>query len=294
MSVCDGSLVERLGYGPSERLVIINCDDLGSSHAANLASLEAMQRGIATSGTLMVPCPWALEAVELFKGRDVGVHLTLTAEYPGYRWRSLTGAASLHDDQGFLPRTVKEVRSRADPADVRRECRAQIEQALAWGVDATHLDAHMGAVQVDERFFEIYLEMAETFGLPLRMLGPEVDARLSFRSRAPAAARGLVFPDALFAEWGRPTDEQMRTELPKLPPGVAEFLLHPVHDGPELRGYDLTEADIRVTDQACAMDAGIKALIVAEGLKPISFRPLRDLQRGDAKAAAATGVLEAD
>jgi predicted glycoside hydrolase/deacetylase ChbG (UPF0249 family) len=293
MSVCDASLAERLGYGPSDRLVIINCDDLGSSHAANLASLEAMERGIATSGTLMVPCAWALEAVELFKGQDVGVHLTLTAEYRGYRWRSLTGAASLHDDQGFLPRTVAEARRRADPAEVRGECRAQIEQALAWGVDVTHLDAHMGTVQVDERFFEIYLEMAEAFRLPLRMLGPDVEASLSFRSRAPAAARGLVFPDALFAEWGRPTDEQMRAEFPRLPPGVAEFLLHPVHDGPELRGYDLTEAEIRIVDQACAMDGGIKALIAAEGLKPISFRPLRDLQRGEAKAPVA-GVLEAN
>ena len=283
MDRSEATLAERLGYGPADRLVIINCDDLGSSHAANLASLEAMERGIATSGTLMVPCPWAREAVELFAGKDIGVHLTLTAEYPTYRWRSLTGAASLHDDQGFLPRTVKEVRARADPAELRRECRAQIEQALAWGVEVTHLDSHMGAVQVDGRFFEIYLEMAETFRLPLRMLGEAVDARLSFASRGPAAARGLVFTDQLFAEWGRPTAEQMRTEFPKLAPGVAEFLLHPVRDGPELRGYDLTEADIRVADHACALDPEIAALIASEGLKPISFRPLRDLQRGLAR-----------
>jgi chitin disaccharide deacetylase len=291
MAAAATSLQQRLGYAPSDRLVIINCDDLGSSHAANLASLEAMERGIATSGTLMVPCPWAREAVELFAGQDVGAHLTLTAEYPTYRWRSLTGAASLHDDQGFLPRTVKEVRARADPADVRRECRAQIEQALAWGVDVTHLDSHMGTVQVDERFFEIYLELAEEFRLPLRMVGPEVDARLKFESRAAAVARGLVFTDQLFAEWGRPTSEQMRSEFPKLVPGVAEFLLHPVYDGPELRGYDLTEAQIRVDDQACAMDPEIKALIAAEGLKSISFRPLRDLQRGTAANSPAVAAL---
>jgi predicted glycoside hydrolase/deacetylase ChbG (UPF0249 family) len=276
------SLVERLGHAPGDRLIIVNCDDLGSSHAANLASLEAFERGIATSGTLMVPCPWACEAVELFRGRDVGVHLTLTAEYPGYRWRSLTGAASLHDDQGFLPRTVDEVRARADPADVRRECRAQIEQALAWGVDATHLDAHMGTVQVDPRFFEIYLEMALEFRLPLRMVGEKADAFLGFDSRARAAAAGLVFPDALYAQWGRPTDEQMRTEFPKLQPGVAEFLLHPVHDGPELRGYDLTEAEIRLTDRRASVDPEIAALIRSQGLTPTSYRPLRDLQRAGA------------
>lgn len=283
----ESSLASRLGHSTDARLVIINCDDLGSSHSANLASLEAMARGIATSGTLMVPCPWAYEAVELFKGRDIGVHLTLTAEYPTYRWRSLTGAASLHDDDGFMPRTVREVRKRADPQDVRRECRAQIEQALAWGVDVTHLDSHMGTVQVDPRFFEVYAELASEFRLPLRMVSPHVDAQLGFGSRDMAAARGLVFVDLLFAEWGRSTGEQMRTEFPRLPAGVAEFLVHPVHDGPELRGYDLTEAQIRVDDHACAMDAEVAALIAAQGLTPISYRPLRDLQRGEADAATA-------
>lgn len=281
------SLVERLGFAATDRLIIVNCDDLGSSHTANLASLEAFERGVATSGTLMVPCPWAREAVELFAGFDVGVHLTLTAEYPTYRWRSLTGAASLHDDEGFLPRTIEEARARAAVDDVRRECRAQIEQALAWGVDVTHLDSHMGTVQVDPRFFEVYVELAAEFRLPLRMVGEKADAFLGFDSRAKAAAAGLVFPDALFAQWGRPTGEQMRAEFPKLQPGVAEFLLHPVHDGPELRGYDLTEAEIRIGDQHASVDPEIAALIEREGLRPISFRPLRDLQRAGASLEVA-------
>lgn len=78
------ALAQHLGDPRDTRYLIINCDDLGSSHAANVASLKAMDEGIATSATLMVPCPWAREAAEMFKGRDVGVHLTLTAEYPGY------------------------------------------------------------------------------------------------------------------------------------------------------------------------------------------------------------------
>lgn len=273
------SLVERLGFAPTDRLIIVNCDDLGSSHSANLASLEAFERGIATSGTLMVPCPWAREAVALFQGFDVGVHLTLTAEYPTYRWRALTGAASLHDDQGFLPRTIAEAHARAAIEDVRRECRAQIEQALAWGVDVTHLDSHMGTVQVEPRFFEVYAELAAEFRLPLRMVGERGDAALGFASRSRAAAAGLVFPDALFAQWGRSTEEQMRTEFPKLKAGVSEFLLHPVYDGPELRGYDLTEAEIRIGDQRASVDPEIAALIASERLTPISYRPLRELQR---------------
>ena len=103
------SLVERLGYGAGERLLIINCDDVGSSHAANLACHEAMTAGVATSGTLMVPCAWAREAVDMFAGLDLGVHLTLTAEYPGYRWRSLTGGRSLHDSDGFLQLEIEDL-----------------------------------------------------------------------------------------------------------------------------------------------------------------------------------------
>ena len=273
------SLVERLGYGPGQRLLIVNCDDVGSSHAANLACLEAMTEGLATSGTLMVPCAWAREAVDMFAGLDLGVHLTLTAEYPGYRWRSLTGAASLHDADGFLPATAAEVFARASVPDVRAECRAQIEQALAWGVDVTHLDSHMGANQIDPRFFEVYVELAAEFALPLRMVGPAADARLGFSARAQAAAAGIVFNDEFVSRWGHPTAELMRSVLPKLGPGVAEVNLHPVHDGPELRGYDKREPQIRIDDHAVTMDRTMADFIVGQGFAPISFRPLRDLQR---------------
>ena len=67
------SLAERLGYAPDDRLLIINCDDLGSCHAANVGTYEALREGIATSATLMVPCPWARDAASRYRGEDVGV-----------------------------------------------------------------------------------------------------------------------------------------------------------------------------------------------------------------------------
>ncbi len=275
----DQSLVERLGYAPDARLVILNCDDLGSSHAANLAALEAVGHGLATSATLMVPCPWALEGARMFAGKDIGVHLTLTAEYPAYRWRSLTGAASLHDAEGFLPRTAGEVWAKARYEDVAAECRAQIDQALAWGVDVTHLDSHMGVNQSNQRYYGLYLDLAEAYDLPLRMAGPRADAALGFPIHAPAAAKGIVHPDDFHFRWKEPTIEVMKARLPQMAPGVTEFLIHPVLDGPELRGYDLDAAQVRVDDHACALDPGLRALFEAEGLQRISFRPLRDLQR---------------
>jgi len=279
MQARDETLAERLGCGPDARLVIINCDDIGSSHSANCASLEAMEKGVATSATLMVPCPWAKQAVELFRGKDVGVHLTLTAEYPTYRWRSLTGAASLHDADGCLPATIEEVWRRADLADVARECRAQIDQALAWGVDVTHLDSHMGTLQLEPRYFDLYLQLGAEYRLPLRMAGRRAEGRQSFPVRAPAAARGIVSTDEFEFRWKDSTAALMARRVPMMAPGVTEFLLHPVLDGPELRGYDFDAAQVRVDDHACAISHDIAALLAAEHVERISFRPLRDLQR---------------
>ena len=272
------SLAERLGYGPDAKLLIVNCDDLGSSASANRAIADVLAKGAATSATLMVPCPWALDGVRKAAGGGIGVHLTLTAEYPGYRWRSLTGAASLHDAEGFLPATTQEVWARAGLDDVRAECRAQIDQAYAWGVDVTHLDAHMGTMQLDPRYHAILLELAAAYHLPVRMFGARTEEMFKVPGRAGAAAAGVVHPDHMIDLWQRPRDTLAR-KLAALRPGVTELFLHPVEDGPELRDYDLKEADVRVGDYAAMGDPSFGATIAAAGADLISFAPLRELQR---------------
>jgi len=66
---------------------------------------------------------------------------------------------------------------------------------------------------------------------------------------------------------------------PRLMPGVTEIFAHPVLDGEELRGYDVTNADIRVHDAACLTDPSVSDLLDQHGVRRISFRDLRDLQR---------------
>ncbi|HEY2481032.1 MAG TPA: ChbG/HpnK family deacetylase [Caulobacteraceae bacterium] len=273
------ALVERLGYGPDARLLIVNCDDLGSSHSANTAIARAITEGVATSATLMVPCPWAREAARLLAGAEIGVHLTFTAEYPGYRWRSLTGAASLHDADGFLPATAAEAIAKADPEDIRAEGRAQIDRALAWDVDVTHLDSHMGVVQIDARLFDIYLGLAVEYALPLRMVGASADRRFGFEARRRAAERGVIFTDHFLDPWGRDLRGLFCERMPTLKSGVSEIYGHPVDDGPELRGYDPESPDVRVADGHTLNDPEIATLLTVAGAIPISYRPLRDLQR---------------
>ena len=273
------TLAERLGHAADVRLLIVNCDDIGSSHAANVASERAMRTGLATSATLMVPCPWAREAVERFADLDVGIHLTLTAEYPTYRWRTLTDAPSLRDAQGYMPRGAAELWARADPSEVEAECRAQIDQALAWGVDITHLDNHMGTLQVSEKLFPIYVKLAREYKLPLRMAGQSADARLGFAGRAQAAEAGILFPDHFSFQWGTQTSKIFDIYLAAPRPGVTEVILHPVEDGGELHAYDKTESAVRIHDGLLGRDPAMKARIDASGIKRISFRPLRDAMR---------------
>jgi chitin disaccharide deacetylase len=271
-------LAERLGFAPDARLLIVNCDDLGSSASANRAISEVIRRGAATSATLMVPCPWALDGVRRAEDGGIGVHLTLTAEYPAYRWRSLTGAASLHDAAGYFPATTQAVWERADLADVHAECRAQIEQAYAWGVDVTHLDTHMGVMQLERRYFEIFLDLAAEYRLPIRMFAARTEERLGFAARAAARAEGILCPDHTIDVWGRPRGS-VAERLANLRPGVTELFLHPVEDGPELRAYDPTHPDIRVGDYAEMLSPAFGDLIDAAGARLITFAALRDLQR---------------
>jgi predicted glycoside hydrolase/deacetylase ChbG (UPF0249 family) len=281
------SLIERLGYAPDGRLLIVNCDDFGSSQGANAANLRAFDAGVATSATLMVPCPWARDAVRqaVDQGRDVGVHLTLTCEYPGYRWRALTGAKTLHDADGFMPATIAHVFDHADPTDAFNELKSQIETAIDWGLDPTHLDSHMGSVQLDPRLFDIYLGLAEEFDPPLRMPGKSQDARLGFAGRQRAAERGLIHTDNFISPWPRDTREVMAERLPGLLPGVSEIYAHPVDDGPELRAYDPDHPEIRANDAVVFSDPATVKLMDDAGVTRISYRPLRDLQRAGRRAA---------
>jgi predicted glycoside hydrolase/deacetylase ChbG (UPF0249 family) len=279
MEMAEPSLAERLGHRPEDRLLIVNCDDLGSSHSANLATLRSMVHGVATSATLMVPCPWAREAAGMLAGLPIGVHLTLTSEYRGYRWRGLTNGPSLHDHEGFFWTTTNLALDRVVAADARAECLAQLETALAWGVDVTHLDTHMNVMQARADLYAIYLDLAAAFRLPVRMFSREETAKQGFRARERAEARGLLFNEHIVWPWPRRTRDVFFEAIPKLPPGVSEIFAHPVQDGEELRAYDTRYADIRAHDAVCLTDPAVADLLDQNDIKRISFRALRELQR---------------
>ena len=276
------TLAERLGHGADERLVILSCDDLGSTHAANVGVYRSLRDGLATSAGLMVPCPWARDAAAAYRGEDIGVHLTLNCELDGYRWGPITHAPSLLDGDGGFPRTITDLWEHADLDEVRRELRAQVERAILWGFDVSHLDSHMGALQLRPEFFDVYLDLAVEFGLPLRLSGESTQRDIGFPFRRLAAEEGVVFPDRLVVVPGVGSRAAFEKVLGDLRPGVTELFVHPAEDSPELRAAT-PDWEGRVDDLFLVTDdETIRGAFEAAGIERIGYRPLRDLQRAAA------------
>src|SRR5438874_3233471 len=134
------TIAERLGYPANAKLLILHADDLGFAHSADAASFDALDKGVVSSASIMIPTPWITEVAAYAKAHpdaDLGLHLTLTSEWETYRWgptASLDAVPSLLDPDGTLPNEDSIVARRANAADVEREVRAQIDRALPLGI----------------------------------------------------------------------------------------------------------------------------------------------------------------
>lgn len=272
------TLSEALGYPADAKLLIINADDLGSTRAANVAIYDALRRGVATSASLMVPAPWARDAAAMWRGEDVGVHLTLNSEFDTYRWGAITHAPSLSDGDGGFPRTEEEVWEHADLDEVRRECRAQIERAILWGFDVSHVDNHMGTMRRPE-FFDVLLEVAIDFKLPIRVGNAKDEHAVGFPFRKLATEEGVVFPDHLI-DTPMGSRAALERALFDLAPGVTEAYVHPAVDSDEARAAYPSWA-ARVDDyELVTNDRAFADLLDRAGVIRIGYRDLREVQRG--------------
>lgn len=274
------SLAEALGYPPDASLLIVTCDDLGVTHAGNSGVYSALREGFGKAAGLAVPGPWAREAAARYRGEDVGVHLTLNAEYDLFRWGPITHCPSLLDGDGGFPRTLQDLWDHADTDEVRRECRAQIERAIYWGFDVSHLSCHLGALESRPEFFDVAVELASEFSLPLRLPGVEAEAQWGFPFRSLSAEEGVISPDHLVrVSRNRDTRAAFDQLLTDLKPGVTEVVLRPAKDTAELRSVAPDWAS-RVSDHDLAINAdSLRVLTSRAGVHLIGYRELRELQR---------------
>lgn len=274
------TLVERLGYAPDTRAVIISCDDLGCCHAANEGVLQALREGVATCASLMVPAPWALHAARAYDADlDIGVHLTLNAEHDMYRWGPITQAPSLLSGESGFPRNLDDLWEHADPAEVLRELRAQIERAMVWGIDVTHLAPHLTALTLRPEFFDIYLELAIEYRLPVRLPSTITTEQAGFPFRRLAAEEGVVFPDHFDHDWRPGSRQRVYASLQNLAPGVTEIHVQPAIDSAEVRALTPHAAEWIDDLDLVTTDTRLRQLIEESGAVLIGYRALREAMR---------------
>ena len=285
------TLAERLGYSASDKLLIVNGDDIGMSHAANVASIRAMEEGVMTSGTIMVPCPWFPEIAAYAREHpeaDFGLHLTHTSEWKTYKWGPVSSkdkVPGLVTDEGyFWPETIN-VYQHSTPEEAKIEAKAQIDKALAAGIDVTHLDSHMGVLQYNPAYHDVYHELAVEYDLPIRMASRETLEQFGFPDlREGLEADGIVSPDFLI--FGGPDDDETVTDywkriLSSLHPGVTELFIHAAMDGDELRAMTNSWKTRATEFELFTSSKAIQQIIEEENIHLIGYRELRDLQRGD-------------
>src|SRR6187399_1843899 len=111
----DSTYAEKLGYPKGAKVVILHVDDVGMSFDSNEGAIDAMTKGVATSCSVMMPCPWVPAYVHYLKSHpntDAGLHLTLTSEWDEYRWGPLMGKPAvpgLVDNEGDMWPSVEDV-----------------------------------------------------------------------------------------------------------------------------------------------------------------------------------------
>ena len=292
------SLAERLGHNPTDKLLIVNGDDAGMCHAANLGTIECLEKGSMRSATLMVPCPWFPEIAAYAKAhpeKDFGIHLCHTSEWSKYRWGPVADrekVAGLLDPLGYFWREVPEVYTHATPEQALIEGRAQIRRALAAGVDVTHLDSHMGTLQYDPRYLQMYLQLAVEFDVPVRMASQETMSRHGHPElRDQFAGKGIVFTDyfiqdELKEEQSKGVKAFWLGVVKSLKPGVTELYIHAALAGDELKAITGSWRTRSDQYELFAHDEEMKQLMNDEKIILIGYRPLRDLQRRERRDAA--------
>ncbi len=270
-----------LGYPADARLLIINADDFGMCHAINAAILRSLTDGVVCSTTLMVPCPWALHAMQLLAENPAipfGVHLTVICDTVNYRWGPLTSrdkAPSLIDETGYFysfertPEFLAQVK--LDELEV--EFRAQIDTVLAAKLTPTHLDWHCLRGGGGAAIFELMLRLAKEYGLAMRVAERPWIKKVQ-RQGLPTNDHDLL--DSFRLDTGDKSARYAQM-LRDLPVGLSEWAVHPGLDDGELRAIQPDGTRVRQTDVDFMISAEAREIIQREGITLLNYKPLQEV-----------------
>jgi hypothetical protein len=289
--------LRHLGFSPTDRVVVFHADDIGSCHSSLAAYAGLIDFGLLSSAATMAPCAWFPATAAYCREHresptlDMGVHLTLTSEWSTIRWGPVSRrdhGSGLVDAEGYFHRRAGAVDAEADLAAVEQELRAQIDAALAAGIDVTHIDTHMLTLW-QSRFARLYVELAKAYRVPLFLPRTRADVLESYEVDPADAAEAETFVQVVeaqglpvFDHWhvmslANPDDRlgQARRVLDALEPGLTNFIVHPGVDTPELRAM-APDWRCRVADHALFTAEAWRHAIRESGVHVVGFRTLRD------------------
>ena len=283
------TLAERLGYPRDSKLLIIHADDLAVAHSEDAASFDALDKHVATSASIMVPCPWLTEVGAYAKAHpdvDLGLHLTLTAEWKTDRWgpvESKDKVPSLLDPDGYFWPEVAPAVQHIKAEDAEREIRAQVEHAIVMGIHPTHLDSHMGVLFARPDLMAVYVKVAHDYKLPfLGMLTRDVSPNVkSLFSENDILLDSVVIanPSVQPANW----KNFYLDAIKNLKPGLTEIIVHLAHDDAESQAVMVDHPDYgaawRQRDYDAITSPELKKAIDDNHVKLIRWSDLKKVQK---------------
>jgi predicted glycoside hydrolase/deacetylase ChbG (UPF0249 family) len=282
------NLAERLGYPKDSKLLIIHADDMGLSHSVNMASIRAFENKGVTAGSIMVPCPWAPEIEAWAKqnpGMDVGIHLTLNAEWDKFKWGGVTSSdqiTSLLDSNGYFYASVQELGRKVKAEEAKKELKAQIDRAIAAGVHPTHLDTHMGSVLASPALIKIYVDLSDEYHIPILL--PRTYLSWFPADMAKSLENKIFLIDNTFilgqsqitGKWIDP----YKKAIEEMKPGFNEIIVHLAIDNDEMqavsKGHQAYGSAWRQNDLDMVLSTEFRDLLKANHIVLIGWREVKE------------------
>ncbi|HKK75939.1 MAG TPA: polysaccharide deacetylase family protein [Saprospiraceae bacterium] len=286
-------LFDQLPYPADTRLLMIHADDAGLAHGENRATKEVLQNGLANSYSIMVPCPWFGEMANFAKAHpeyDYGIHLTLTCEWHQYRFGPLSSAAEvpgLVDKYGHFYKKRHQLVAKATAAEVEKELRAQIDYALDYGLQPSHLDSHMFSLGADPAFLEVYRKLGRNYQLPICLNGQLLE--MVGQDLSCLQAEDPLLDQVFMGDWelfqtGTMADYYFEV-LDQLKPGLSILFIHPAYDNAEMRAVCIDHpnfgAEWRQIDLDTFTSTAFREKLAASDIQLINWREIREAMYGE-------------
>lgn len=229
------------------RRLIVNADDFGFTSGINRGIVEAHQRGILTSASLMVRYPAAAEAAECSRSNprlSVGLH------FDAGEWRYRNGQ--------WEP--AYRVIDTADASAVNAELERQLgEFERLLGRAPSHLDSHQH-MHLSEPARSLFTAAAERLGVPLRSCSA-VRFEGSFYGQT---TEGEPHPEGI-------TAEHLAELIAQLPEGWTEIGCHPGY----MAGLDSVYARERENELRALCSDAARDAVERSGVQLRSFADFR-------------------